>query len=101
MVLPHAIKATDQYALNATDQFVWPTIVGHSLFVNMLPPKRIDPSPWGAVRSITFFVRRVAREKVKIVASMLPFITFTPPPLAAIRAARTAMRNAVTKQTAP
>src|SRR5246127_477561 len=28
MVLPHVIKVTDQYALNATDQFVSPTIVG-------------------------------------------------------------------------
>jgi hypothetical protein len=41
-VLPHTVKATDQYALNATDQFVLATIVGHSLFVNLLPPKKIN-----------------------------------------------------------
>jgi hypothetical protein len=53
-VLPHTVKATDQYALNATDQFVLATIVGHSLFVNLLPPKKIKYSPYDPNRSITF-----------------------------------------------
>jgi hypothetical protein len=99
-VLPHTVKATDQYALNATDQFVSATIVGHSLFVNMVPPKRIKRSPQDYIRSITFLCG-AWREKRKIVASMLPFITFTPPPLAAIGAAQTATRGAVTKQATP
>src|SRR5262252_1003641 len=41
IVLPHAVKAKDQYALNATDQFLLATIVAHSLFVNLVPSKRI------------------------------------------------------------
>jgi hypothetical protein len=57
-VLPHTVKATDQYALNATVQFVLATIVGHSLFVNLMPLKKIKYSPYDPNRSITFLCGR-------------------------------------------